>query len=133
MNLFIQEITKSTGAASYHKVRVWVTDRGRPPGSSWSWEFSSNKARLVCELLSNHGKIKLWFVDSFYAEVVNKEVEVSSKIMDILDVLSRIKRNFTRPIYDKLSEVTNNLDKFKEELAPFMLELELEKGGEQLQ
>jgi len=126
MNLFVQEITRSTGVASYRKVRVWVTSRERPPGSSWSWEFSSNKARLVCELLSNHGKVKLWFVDSFCAEVVNEEAEVSNEIMDILDALSRIKRNFTRPIYDKLSRVTDNLDKFKEELAPFLLELELE-------
>ncbi|MBW2649231.1 MAG: hypothetical protein JRC53_05375 [Deltaproteobacteria bacterium] len=122
MRLCVQETRGRTGSGIvYPRIRVWTTTEP----VRWR-EFSSNKARLVCELLSNHGKVKLWFVDSFYAEVVNEEVEVSNKLMDILDALSRIKRNFTRPIYDKLSRVTDDLDKFKEELAPFILELELE-------
>jgi len=106
------------GTASYRKIAVWSEDSRRP------LEFSSNKARLVCELLSTHGRPILSFSDGLVVQV-----DVAEEIVDIIDKLSWIKRNFTRPIYESLSNVVYNIYRFREELAPFILELELEDSG----
>ncbi len=117
MKLYVTEITRTAGRrASYQKISVWTEERGWPP-----WEFSSNKARLVCELLSSHGEPTLSFNAGLFVQV-----DVDEEIVDIIDKLSRIKRNFTRPIYERLSNVVYSFYRFREELAPFLLELELE-------
>ena len=116
MKLYVEEIRKGT----YRKIFVWVPGE-LPYNAKRVWEFSSNKARLVCQLLNNHGlPVRLLFNNGFSAES-----EASEELIDVLDKLSRIERNFTSSIYERLSQVTDNLDKFKEELAPFILELEL--------
>jgi hypothetical protein len=59
------------------------------------------------------------------------EVDVDDDIIELLDILSRIERNFTKPIYERLRAVTILPWKFKEELAPFILEFNLgnSEGG----
>jgi hypothetical protein len=120
MKLYVTEIRKDYGGVSYQKISVWTPNIRYPP----AWEFSSNKARLVCELLSRQGKPILSFNEGLLVEL-----DVDEEIVDIIDKLSRIRRNFTRPIYERLSSVVHDYYKFVEELAPYLLELELEDSG----
>jgi hypothetical protein len=119
MKLYVQELRRVYGHASYSKIGI------SNPTALMVWEFSSNKAKLVLQLISDHSRPKLTFTN----ECFKAEVDVDEDIIELLDLLSKIQRNFTRPIYKRLSEVTYNIYKFKEELAPFILELEL-KGAQ---
>jgi hypothetical protein len=119
MKLYIEEIRKVYGRASYRKIGISNST------ALMVWEFSSNKARLVLQLISDHSRPRLMFTNDCF----QVEVDVDEDIIELLDILSKIERNFTRSIYQRLSAVTILPWKFKEELAPFILELEL-KGAQ---
>jgi hypothetical protein len=89
--------------------------------------IASNKARLAAELINRHSRLKL-IHDGVKFSV---EAEISGELEDILGKLAEIERRFTSTIYNRLVKVTGNLEKFKEELAPFILELNLgnSEGG----
>lgn len=80
---------------------------------------------MVCQLISDHAQPRLTFDGGYF----KAEVDVDEDIVELIDILSQIERNFTKPRYDRLSALTDNVYKFREELAPFILELEL-KGSE---
>jgi hypothetical protein len=122
MKLYIEEIRKVYGRASYRKIAI--SDQT----GILVWQFSSNKARLVLQLISDHSRPKLTFTN----ECFEAEVDVNDDIIELIDILSKIERNITRPIYERLSAVTILPWKFKEELAPFILELELKKLEERV-
>jgi len=98
----------------YSKLGIWVPVE-LPRKANCSWEFSSNKARLAAQLISSHTSLKLYFDRGLIVEA-----DAGEELVETLDRLWRIKRNFTQPIFKKLSGATGSLERFNEELEPFI-------------
>jgi hypothetical protein len=85
--------------------------------------IDSNKARLAAELINRYSRLRLVH-DGVKFSV---EAEISEELEDILGGLAKIENRFTSTTYNRLLKAAGNLEKFKEELAQYILELELKR------